>query len=280
MTPRAKRQAAEYAVESLGQSANRSCRLVGIWRATYDYKAIRHGDDELRSRLRELAERRRRFGCARLHVILKREGLVVNHKKTERIYREEGLSLRLKKCKKKVAMIRVKLPEPQHANQRWSMDFASDSTCAGRRFRVLVIVDDFSRECPAIEVDTSLGGGRVVNVLQRLVGTRGLPEAITTDNGPEFTGKTVDEWTYRNGVKLNFIRPGKPVENGFAESFIGRLRDEYLNENWFVTIKDAREAIKAWRIDYNESRPHSSLKYLSPMEYAKSDQKTLIRSFL
>jgi putative transposase len=267
-------------VESLGQSANRVCQLVGICRATYDYKAVRRGDDELRSRLRVLAEHRRRFGCARLHAILKREGLVVNHKRTERIYREEGLSLRLKRRKKKVAMVRVKLPEPRRANQRWSMDFASDSTCAGRRFRILVIVDDFSRECPAIEVDTSLGGARVVNVLQRLVETRGLPEVITTDNGPEFTGKAVDEWAYRNGVKLNFIRPGKPVENAFAESFIGRLRDECLNENWFITLKDAREAIEAWRIDYNEKRPHSSLKYLSPMEYAKNDQKTLIHSFL
>ena len=234
----------------------------------------------LRLRLREMAEHRRRFGCARLHVILKREGLVVNHKRTERVYREEGLSLRLKKRKKKVAMIRVKLTEPQHANQRWSMDFVSDSTCTGRKFRALVIVDDFSRECPAIEVDTSLGGVRVVNVLQRLAETRGLPEVITTDNGPEFTGKAVDEWAYRNGVKLNFIRPGKPVENAYAESFIGRLRDECLNENWFVTLKDARETIEAWRIDYNESRPHSSLQYLSPMEYAKNAEKTLIHGFL
>jgi len=253
---------------------------VGMWRATYDYRAVKHDDDVLRSRVRELAEHRRRFGCARLHVILKREGLVVNHKRTERIYRKEGLSLRLKKRKKKVAIARVKLPEPQHANQRWSMDFVSDSTCTGRRFRALVIVDDFSRECPAIEVDTSLGGARVANMLQRLMETRGLPEVITTDNGPEFTGKAVDEWAYRNGVKLNYIRPGKPVENAFAESFIGRLRDECLNENWFITLKDAREAIEAWRIDYNENRPHSSLKYLSPMEYAKYDQKTLIHSFL
>jgi putative transposase len=213
-------------------------------------------------------------------MILKREGLVVNHKKTERIYSEEGLSLRLKKRKKKVAMIRVQLPEPQHANQRWSMDFASDTTCTGRRFRALVIIDDFSRECPAIEVDTSLGGVRVVAVLQRLAETRGLPEVITSDNGPEFTGKVMDEWAYKNGVKLNFIRPGRPVENAYAESFIGKLRDECLNENWFVTLKDARETIEAWRIDYNESRPHSSLQYLSPMEYAKSTEKTLIHSFL
>lgn len=253
---------------------------MGMWRATYDYRAVKRNDDMLRTRLRELAEHRRRFGCARLHFILKREGLVVNHKRTERIYREEGLSLRLKRRKKKVAMIRVKLPEPQRANQRWSMDFVSDSTCTGRRFRALIIVDDFSRECPAIEVDISLGGTRVVNILERLAETRGLPDVITTDNGPEFTGKAMDEWAYRNGVKLNFIRPGKPVENAFAESFIGRLRDECLNENWFITLKDAREAIEAWRMDYNETRPHSSLQYLSPMEYAKSDQKTLIHSFL
>ena len=253
---------------------------MGIWRATYDYKAVKRSDDVLRSRLRELAEHRRRFGCARLHVILKREGLVVNHKKTERIYREEGLSLRLKKRKKKVAMIRVKLPEPQRANQRWSMDFASDNTCTGRMFRALVVVDDFSRECPAIEVDTSLGGTRVVNMLQRLVETRGLPEVITADNGPEFTGKAVDEWAYKNGVKLNFIRPGKPMENAFAESFIGRLRDECLNENWFVTLKDARETIEAWRTDYNENRPHSSLKYLSPLEYANNARRTPVHAFL
>jgi len=178
-----------------------------------------------------------------------------------------GLSLRLKKRNKKVAIIRVELPELQNANQRWSMDFVSGSSCTGRRFRALVIVDDFSRECPAIEVDILLGGARVVTVLQRLVETRGLPEAITADNGHEFTGKVMNEWAYRNGVKLNLIRPGKPVENAFAESFIGRLRDECLNQNWFGTLKDAREAIEPWRVDYNESRPHSSLQYLSPMEY-------------
>jgi putative transposase len=253
---------------------------VGIWRATFDYKAVNCDDGMLRSRLREMAEHRRRFGCARLHVILKREGLVINHKKTERTYREECLSLRLRKRKKKVAMIRVKLPEPERADQRWSMDFVSDCTCTGRRFRALVIIDDFSRECLAIEVDTSIGGTRVVSVLERLSETRGLSEVITIDNGPEFTGKAMDEWAYRNRVKLNFIRPGKPVENAYAESFIGRLRDECLNENWFVTLKDARETIEAWRTDYNESRPHSSLQYLSPMEYAKKTEKTLVSSFL
>jgi putative transposase len=150
------------------------------------------------------------------------------------------------------------------------MDFVSDSIVTGRRFRALTIVDDYSRECPAIEVDTSLGGARVVSVLERLSETRGLPEAITIDNGPEFTGKVLDEWAYRKGVKLNFIRPGKPIENAYAESFNGRLRDECLNTNWFLNLKHARNIIEDWRKDYNQVRPHSSLKNLTPMEYANA----------
>ena len=160
------------------------------------------------------------------------------------------------------------MPAPQRTNEHWSMDFVTDSIVTGRRFRALAIVDDYSRECPAIEVDTSLGGRRVVNVLEKLAETRGLPEVITTDNGPEFAGQALDEWAYRKGVKLNFIRPGKPVENAFAESFISRLRDECLNMNWFISLKHARDTIEAWRIDYNEVRPHSSLKGITPKEYA------------
>jgi putative transposase len=207
---------------------------------------------------------------------LKREGLVINHKRTERIYREEGLSLRLKKRNKKIAMARVRLPEPERANQRWSMDFVSDSLVTGRRFRALAILDDFSRECLAIEVDTSIGGIRVVSTLERLAELRGLPGVITVDNGPEFAGRALDEWAFKRGVKLNFIRPGKPVENAYIESFNGKLRDECLNQNWFISLKDAREVIEAWRIDYNEFRPHSSLGDLSPVEYLNKTEKTLI----
>ena len=155
------------------------------------------------------------------------------------------------------------------------MDFVTDSIVTGRRFRALVIVDDYSRECPAIEVDTSLGGRRVVQVLERLAETRGLPEVITIDNGPEFAGKALDEWAYCKGVKLNFIRPGKPIENAYAESFIGRLRDECLNENWFISLKDARDIIESWRIDYNNGRPHSSLGGLTPKEYVEHRGNTL-----
>jgi putative transposase len=202
--------------------------------------------------------------------MLKREGLVINHKRTERIYGEEGLSLRRKRRRKGAAGLRVTMPSPERPNQRWSMDFVTDSIVTGRRFRALAIVDDYSRECPAIEVDTSLGGARVVSVLERLSQTRGLPEVITTDNGPEFAGKALDEWAYRRGVRLNFIRPGKPIENAYAESFNGRFRDECLNTNWFMNLKHARDVIEDWRRDYNEVRPHSSLKDRTPKEYAEA----------
>jgi putative transposase len=244
-------------------------------RASYDYKPVVRRDDELREKIRELAYQRRRFGCPRIHLLLRREGLVVNHKRTERIYREEGLSLRKRKRKKTAAINRVILPTPDRPNKRWSMDFVTDSIVIGRRFRALVIVDDYSRECPVIEVDTSLGGARVVSVLERLADIRGLPEVITIDNGPEFAGKALDEWAYRRSVKLNFIRPGKPIENAYAESFIGRLRDECLNENWFISLKHARDIIESWRIDYNEGRPHTSLGGLTPREFVENTGEIL-----
>ena len=241
--------------------------MVNLSRTAYGYQPHRDDNTILRHRLRELAAQRRRFGSPRLHVLLKREGLVVNHKRTERIYREEGLTLRRKRRRKSTAGARTVIPSPERPNQKWSMDFVADSIVTGRRFRALAIVDDYSRECPAIEVDTSLGGRRVVGVLERLAEIRGMPEIITVDNGPEFAGKALDEWAYRKGIKLNFIRPGKPIENAFAESFNGRLRDECLNDNWFLSLKHAREVIEAWRKDYNTARPHSALGGLAPQEF-------------
>jgi putative transposase len=256
--------------ESLGLSERKACWLVNISVSSYRYQSKAESDDMLRKRMRELAEQRKRFGSPRLHVLLKREGLVVNHKRTERVYREEGLTLRRKRRRKGAAGARVTLPTAERPNQHWSMDFVSDSIVTGRRFRALTVVDNFSRECPAIEVDTSLGGARVVTVLDRLSEARGTPEVITVDNGPEFLGKALDEWAYRKGVKLNFIRPGKPIENAYAESFNGRLRDECLNTNWFVSLRQAREIIESWREDYNHVRPHSSLNNLTPLEYANA----------
>jgi len=219
--------------------------------------------------MRELAEQRRRFGCERLHVLLKREGLVINHKRTERIYREEGLSLKLRKRKRRACSIRIPMPEASGPNERWSMDFVSDSLWQGRRFRILTIIDDFSRECPAIEVDTSLSGHRVARVLSRLAETRSLPKIITVDNGPEFAGKALDQWAYERNIKLNFIRPGKPIENAYIESFNGRLRDECLNESWFTNLSEAKQIIETWRKDYNTARPHRSLGGLTPCEFAQ-----------
>ena len=256
--------------ESLGLSERKACWLVNISASSYRYHSKAESDDILRKRMRELAEQRKRFGSPRLHVLLKREGLVTNHKRTERIYWEEGLTLRRKRRRKGAARARVTLPTAERTNQHWSMDFVSDSIVTGRRFRALTVVDNFSRECPAIEVDTSLGGARVVTVLDRLSEARGTPEVITVDNGPEFLGKALDEWAYRKGVKLDFIRPGKPIENAYAESFNGRLRDECLNTNWFVSLKEAREIIESWREDYNHVRPHSSLNNLTPLEYANA----------
>lgn len=249
---------------------------MDLSRTAYGYQRHREDDTVLRQRLRELAGQRKRFGSPRLHIMLKRENLVVNHKRTERIYREEGLGLRRKRRRKGAAGARMVIPAPERPNQKWSMDFVTDSIVTGRRFRALAIVDDYSRECPAIEVDTSMGGARVVSVLERLSDIRGLPEVITVDNGPEFASRALDEWAYRKGIKLSFIRPGKPIENAFAESFNGRLRDECLNTNWFLSIKHAREIIESWRKDYNTVRPHSSLGGLTPQEFMELDGRTKI----
>jgi putative transposase len=218
-------------------------------------------------RLRELAEARRRFGYRRLQVLLEREGWWVNHKRVYRLYVEEQLSLRRKRGRKR-STVRQPLPEAVAVNQVWSLDFMSDSLSSGRRFRTLNIVDDYTRECLAIEVDTSLGGVRVIRVLEDLKQRRGLPRQIRSDNGPEFVSRAVDQWAYEQGLHWHTIQPGRPMENGYVESFNGRFRDECLNENWFSDLADAREKIARWKQDYNERRPHSSLQYRTPMEFA------------
>ena len=189
-----------------------------------------------------------------------------------RIYVEEGLQVRTRKRKRLARVERQPMLVPQAPNQRWSMDFQHDLLATGQRLRTLNIVDDFSRECPAIEVDTSLPGARVVRVLERLAETRGLPKEIILDNGPEMIGKALDQWAWRNGVRLHFIDLGKPTQNAFIESFNGRFRDECLNQHWFLDLADARQTIEAWRLDYNNSRPHSALGYATPQEFAAAHQ--------
>jgi len=224
----------------------------------------------LRERMKAIAEERRRFGYRRLHVMLKREGWRVNHKKILRLYREEGLSLKRRRRKRRVRLLSLVRTPPTRPNERWSMDFLSETLAHGRRFRILAIVDDFTRECLAIEADTSLSGDRVVRVLDRLIATRGVPAAILTDNGPEFSGKALDAWCYAHGVRSDFIEPGKPSQNAYIESFNGKLRDECLNEHWFLDLADARHTLENWRQDYNEFRPHSSLDDQTPNEFARA----------
>jgi putative transposase len=248
-------------------SQRRACGLMGLQRATCRYRTRRCEDERLRTRLRELAEARRRFGYRRLQILLQREGWQVNHKRVYRLYVEEKLSLRRKRGRKR-SQARQPLPAAVAVNQVWSVDFMSDTLSSGRRFRTLNIVDDYTRECLAIEVDTSLGGMRVVRVLEELKRTRGLPRQIRSDNGPEFVSRAVDQWAYKQRLDWHTIQPGRPMENSYVESFNGRFRDECLNENWFSSLADAREKIEQWRQDYNEARPHSSLQYRTPMEFA------------
>ena len=272
MRPAGKRAVVSHLIEAHKFSERRACRLADLNLSTWQYRARSKERPGLRERIRELAAERRRFGYRRLHALLRREGWRVNHKAVHRIYVEEGLQVRKRKRKRVARTERQPMLVPEAPNQRWSMDFQHDLLATGQRFRTLNIVDDFSRECPAIEVDTSLPGLRVVRVLDWLAGTRGLPREIVLDNGPEMIGKALDEWAWRNGVRLNFIEPGKPTQNAFIESFNGRFRDECLNENWFLDLDDAREIIETWRIDYNTSRPHSALGYATPEEFASSLQ--------
>ncbi|MBO3034991.1 IS3 family transposase, partial [Burkholderia pseudomallei] len=201
---------------------------------------------------------------------LTRDGCFANHKRIWRLYSKAGLSVRKRRRKRIAAVERTPLPLPTGPNQSGSMDFVSDGLAYGRRFRCLNVVDDYTRECLAIEVDTSLPGLRVQQVLERLKEMRGLPASITVDNGPEFAGRVLDAWAYEAGVTLSFIRPGKPVENAYIESFNGRFRDECLNEHWFVSMRHAKQLIEEWRIEYNTERPHSSLGYLTPAQFARA----------
>jgi putative transposase len=251
-------------------SERHACRLMGLGRSTHRYRARKaERDARLRNRLKELAARRMRFGYRRLTAMLVREGMPANHKRVYRLYREEGLAMRIRQRRRIRQSGTAVKPAASQPNERWSMDFVSDCVSTGKVIRMLTIVDDCTRECPAIEVDTSLGGLRVRRVLDRIASERGLPEAIVVDNGPEFRGRVLAAWSGERGVRLEFIQPGKPVQNAYVESFNGRLRDECLNANWFTSLSDARRKIETWRQDYNEQRPHSSLNYLPPAEFAR-----------
>ena len=274
VTPASRRTAAGVMITEFRRSQRHACSLAGLSRSTCRYRSIRPQEDELRARLRELAHQRPRFGYRRLGIFLRRDGIRLNHKKLLRLYRSEGLVLPRKRPKRRLWQRPKPLLPATRPNERWSMDFVSDRLQSGRRFRILTMVDDYTREWKAAVVDTSIGGVRVVRLLEELRDTTGLPTAIVTDNGPEFTSRAFLSWAERRGVDLRFIQPGKPTQNAFVESFNGSFRDECLNTHWFTTLDDARREIETWRADYNDVRPHSSLEDRTPTEFAAAHQET------
>ena len=282
MTPAAWRGVVEHLRERFGLSDRRSCRSASLSCSVWTYQQHRGDDPVLRGRLLELSVRCPRYGYEMLHLKLRREGLLVNHKRVLRIYREERLALRPRSKRKRAAAAPREVRQaPTALNVRWSMDFMSDTLESGRVFRVLNIDDEYSRESLAIEPDLSLPAERVVRFLDRLALERGLPRAVTVDNGTEVVSKALDRWAYRCHVELCFIRPGKPIENAFIESFNGTLRDECLNAHWGTSLREARMVLERWRREYNEERPHTSLGGLTPREFAalrslpKSQQEAL-----
>jgi len=240
-------------------------------RAAFYYKPHPRDDRAERARILEIAETRVRYGMWRIHTLLRREGWLINHKKTHRIYIEEGLNLRRKRPRRRVAPAhREKAPAVSDLNECWSMDFVADELFNGRRIRALTVVDNWSRECLSIKVDHRLRGEDVVSTMNYLKAVRALPKRIQVDNGSEFISKAMDKWAYENSVTLDFSRPGKPTDNPFIESFNGSLRDECLNVHWFMSLEDARDKIERWRIDYNRYRPHSSLGDQTPEEFTEA----------
>ena len=268
VTPDAKRRAVAQACAVHGVSQRRACQALKVDRSTVRYSSTRPDDTGLREAMKAVAAQRRRFGYRRIHVMLARQGIVMNQKKLRRLYREERLQVRRRGGRKRALGTRRPMLAPDRVNVRWSLDFVSDALTDGRRFRVLAIVDDYSRECLALIADTSLSGLRVVRELDAIIRWRGRPALMVSDNGTELTSMAVLRWCQETGVEWHYIAPGKPTQNAFVESFNGRFRDECLNDTLFSTLTEARIAIRSWKEDYNRHRPHSALGNLPPAEFA------------
>jgi len=251
-------------------SERRACQLVGLSRSTLRYESRRSEENaRLTTQIVELAQERRRFGYRRIHALLRRDGVDANHKRVYRLYREANLAMKRRKRRKCVAVPREPLSLPTRRNEVWSMDFVMDALRHGRRFKILTIVDDCTKEAIDLVADFGISGHYVTRILDQAARFRGYPAAIRTDQGPEFTGRALDQWAYENGVQLKLIQPGKPTQNAYIESFNGKFRDECLNEHWFQSLAHAQAIIQAWRTDYNEQRPHSMLGYQTPAEAAE-----------
>jgi putative transposase len=269
VTPAAKRQAVAHLCSSFEVSQRRACEVIRADRSSVRYLSLRPDDAAIRSRLRELASVRRRFGFRRLLLMLRSEGVRINHKKLRRLYAEERLQVRRRGGRKRAQGTRAPLTLPQGPNQRWSLDFVSDTLTDSRRFRILAVVDDFTRECIALVADTSLSGSRVGRELDAVIGRRGRPAMIVSDNGTELTSMAILRWSQLTKIEWHYIAPGKPQQNAFVESFNGRLRDELLNETLFLSLDHARELLAEWQDDYNTVRPHSGIGNQPPCTYAR-----------
>jgi putative transposase len=277
VTPVARREAAAHLTQQYEVSQRRACKAMGIDRSTVCYRRWRPDDGSIRVRLRELAAVRRRFGYRRLQILLRREGMHMNHKKLRRLYAEERLQVRRRGGRKRALGTRAPMTLPQGPNQRWSLDFVSDAMTDGRRFRILAVVDDFTRECLCLVADTSLSGIRVARELDLIIAVRGRPATCVSDNGTELTSMAILRWSQETRVEGHYIAPGKPTQNAFIESFNGRLRDELLNETLFVSLAHARALLADWMIDYNTVRPHSAIGNLPPADYAKISDPAMQR---
>lgn len=271
VSPQARREAVAYLMKTSWQlSLRRACGLVKLSTSVFRYRKKEKSNVLLSQRIRDIAYQRRRFGYRRIHALLKQEGHYVNIKRVYRIYRLADLSVKRRRRKRVILTERTPLIATRHPNVCWSMDFVHDSLANGRRIRCLNIVDDFTRESIAIEVDTSLSGLRVARVLDEVGGKRPLPRMIRVDHGSEFASLVMNDWAHKNNVRLSFIEPGKPSQNAYVESFNGRFRDECLNDHWFTSLDEAKILIERWRKDYNDVRPHSSLGYIPPTEFARN----------
>ena len=268
--PAAKRDAVAHLRSVLKMSERRACTLVAADRKMIRYRSRRPLDIELRSRLRDLANQRRRFGYRRLFILLREQGEPSGINRIYRLYREEGLTVRKRKARRRAIGTRTPILVEAKVNARWSLDFVHDQLAQGRRFRILNVVDDVTRECLAAIPDTSISGKRVARELTTLISTRGKPGMIVSDNGTEFTPNAILGWAKDQAVEWHYIAPGRPMQNGYIESFNGRMRDELLNETLFIDLDQARQLISAWIADYNTARPHSSLDYKTPAAYAGS----------
>lgn len=275
--PQARREVVNYLTEHKKLKVDRALKLVGMHTSTFYYKSLSQRDDEpLKQKLIELSQKRVRWGFPMLLTLVRREGFMDNHKRVHRVYCESNLQIRKRMKKNKIRHLRLVLPQVIRPNQRWSMDFVHDVLSSGRRFRCFNLVDDFTHECILIKVDHSLKSEKLVSALNMIKLYRQLPEEIVCDNGPELISQNMDIWAYQNNVKIKFIQPGKPTQNAFVESFNGKFRNECLSQHWFEDIEIARKEIEEWRLDYNENRPHRSLKMQTPNEFAKQYQAMLI----